>query len=437
MRRSGSRKVKVSFTAGQLTHFGGVYLLHQFLQQLKFRTFLGRRLQCDERNNHFTISERLCALLYPMILGLHQSLELTALLGTNGVFQYLTGLPKFPHPDTLRQFLSHKATTLHPRLRTVHDDLRTHFLVAPRPRSTCWLDFDSTVRSLYGNQEGVVRGYNPGHRGERSYHPLLCTEAHGGDCLGGELRYGNASVAAGVVAMLDGILALVPPEVRAIRTRADAGFYDKKFIARLSQNRIGFAVVAHCTPRLKCKLPGLRYTRMNNAVATAEFRYQPRRWPQPYRFVVLREKLTERRQEQLRLFTVDAFAYHVIVTNLALTPYGVFAFYLDRAGLERIVRILKDDYPFAKAPTHSFPANAMYAELSLLAYNLIVWFRRLCLPDDWQTYTVGTLRQRLLLVPGNFTRTGNRPELKLPKNNPYQDTFRSAMQRLRMLRSLV
>ena len=43
MRRSGSRKVKVSFPAGQLTHFGGVYLLHQFLQQLKFRTFLGRR----------------------------------------------------------------------------------------------------------------------------------------------------------------------------------------------------------------------------------------------------------------------------------------------------------------------------------------------------------------------------------------------------------
>ncbi len=141
--------------------------------------------------------------------------------------------------------------------------------------------------------------------------------------------------------------------------------------------------------------------------------------------------LPEPRQAQLKLLKMDRYAYRVIVTSIDLTPSGVFHFYDGRGGMmERIVRILKDDFPYAKAPTHTFDANATYAELSLLAYNLVIWFKRLCLPDDWQTSTVGTLRRRLLLIPGTLTRTGNRPELKLPKNNPYQDIFASALKRI-------
>jgi hypothetical protein len=44
------------------------------------------------------------ALLYPMILGLER-IETTQLLRQNGVFQYLTGLPRYPDATTLRRFL--------------------------------------------------------------------------------------------------------------------------------------------------------------------------------------------------------------------------------------------------------------------------------------------------------------------------------------------
>lgn len=437
MHRTGSRNVKVTFSAGQLTHFGGVWLLHRWFQRLLLRTYLSRWLYVPERNNHFSVTERLLAIVYPMILGLN-TVELKALLGTNGVFQYLTGLPKVPHAETLRRFLLQKSPLLFPRLHAAHGDLRTRFLALPATRSSYWLDFDSTARTLYGNQEGVVRGYNPGHRNEKSYHPLVCTEAHLRDCLGGVLRYGNAHTADGVLAMLDAVLAMIPAGVREIRTRADAGFYDQRFIARLSQNDIGFAVVADLTLPLQHRLSGLRYRRINAWESTAEFRYRPGAWPQPSRFVVLRERLTEPRQAQLKLLKMDRYAYRAIVTSLDLTPYGVFQFYDGRAGMmERIIRILKDDHPFAQAPTHSFTANAMYTELSLLSYNLVIWFKRLCLPEEWQSYTVGTLRHRLLLIPGIFTRTGNRPELKLPKNNPYQDIFTAASRRIRILKPLV
>ncbi len=159
--------------------------------------------------------------------------------------------------------------------------------------------------------------------------------------------------------------------------------------------------------------------------------------PRKIFFGVLREKLTEERKEQLKLFTLDKYAYHCIVTNLSLTPYGVFSFYEDRTEIERVIRTLKEDYPFATAPTNGFPANALYAELSLLAYNIVTWFQRLCLPPEWQSYTVATLRHRLLLVPGVFVKIGNRPELRLPKNTPHKEVFEYAQKKIKELRPLV
>ncbi|HEY4479683.1 MAG TPA: IS1380 family transposase [Candidatus Paceibacterota bacterium] len=436
MPRTGSKNVKVAFTAGRLTHFGGVFLLHQFLHTIKLRTYLHERLRMVERNNHFSITERLVALLYPTILGLDK-IELTALLGTNGVFQYLTGLPRVPNPTTLRRFLITNAHVLLPKLRTAHNLLRAHFLDLLESRSSYWLDFDSTARTLYGNQEGALKGYNPHHPGKKSYHPLICTEARLQDCLGGELRYGNVHTATGVDAMLNAVLEILPASTRIIRTRADAGFYDGDFIQQLCDNRIEFVVVAHMTVPLKHKIPALRYTKIDGVYSSAEFQYQPHGWKQKHRFVVLREQLTDKRDAQLTLFKMKAYAYHVVVTNLSLTPQGVFTFYKNRSAMERTVRTLKEDYQFGAAPTGNFAANALYAELSLLAYNIVIWFRRLCLPNDWQSYTVATLRHRLLLVPGVFTKTNNRPTLKLPKNNPHQNTFLFAEERIKKMKSLI
>ena len=435
MSRTGSKNIKVGFTAGHLTHFGGVYLLHCFLQKLQVRSYLYRQLRMSERNNHFSITERLFALIYPMILGLDR-IELSALLGDNGVFQYLVGLPVFPNPTTLRRFMTSKAEKLLPRLCSAHNDLRKHFLVLPKEISSYWLDFDSTARTLYGNQEGVVRGYNPGHKGKKSYHPLICTEAHFRDCLGGELRYGNAYTADGVSTMFNSVRNLLPASGRTVRVRADSGFYDNDFVAKLSEENIGFAVVAKMTRPLQIKVPGLKYKRINQNESSAEFKYQPHGWERPRRFVVLREKLTEKRKEQLKLFTIAEYAYHTIVTNLPLTPSGIFGFYEERAAMERIVRTLKEDYPYGTAPTNGFAANAFYAELSLLAYNIILWFQRLCLPDEWQSYTLGTLRHKLLLIPGVFTKTNNRPMLKLPKNCPAKNTFEYAQEQIKKLSPL-
>lgn len=434
--RSGARKVRASFTAAALTHFGGIFLLHSFLQQIRLRTYLSDLITYRERNSRYTISELLLALIYPMVLGL-ENVEVSALLKNNGVFQYLTGLPSFPDPTALRRFLIRSAPTLLPELCTAHDALRTLFLCLPTAPSSIWLDCDSTVRTLFGHQEGAEVGYNSRHRGRRSYHPLLIREAHRNDILGGLLRPGNASSADRIQELIKAVMMILPRGV-AVRLRADAGFYDGDLVRFLKENRISFVIVADCTGPIKRRLPGLRYQRISSEISMAEFRYQPMKWDTKERLVALRKKLPDDPAlPQGTLFTLNRYAYRVLTTNLSLTPYGVFQFYDDHAGVERVIRTLKDDYPFARAATNNFEANALYGELSLLAYNLITWFKRLCLPMDWQSYTLPTIRHRLLLIPGEFTRSKNIPTLRFPRNNLYQDTFTFAQARIKKLTPLI
>lgn len=178
----GAQKVHVKFTSNRLTHFGGVYLFHLFLKQIGWRHLIGRRIKFEQRNTQYTISEQLFSLLYPIILGLSH-IEISKMLGNNGVFKMLIGLSGFPNPVTLRRFLIRGSNELQLQLIRLHDRVRKYFIDQIVPNKKLLVDMDSTVCTIYGDQEGAVKGYNPRHRGKKSYHPLFCFESHSGTIL--------------------------------------------------------------------------------------------------------------------------------------------------------------------------------------------------------------------------------------------------------------
>jgi hypothetical protein len=82
----GPRKLRYAFTGQTLTHFGRVYLLHRFLSRLRLKRRFVTDVRFLQRNNHYSVSEMVLALLYPMMLGLER-LEATHLLRHNGVIR--------------------------------------------------------------------------------------------------------------------------------------------------------------------------------------------------------------------------------------------------------------------------------------------------------------------------------------------------------------
>jgi Transposase DDE domain group 1 len=117
-----------------------------------------------------------------------------------------------------------------------------------------------------------------------------------------------------------------------------------------------------------------------------------------------------------------------------LQPLNLWRFYNDRAGVELVIRQLKGDYAFGHIPGRHFFANEVYFHLLLLAYNLINWFKRLCLPPNFQNPTLQTLRQRILLTPAQLSRAHNRPRLLLPAMGQYEKAWRYTLNRINHLK---
>lgn len=61
------------------------------------------------------------------------------------------------------------------------------------------LDFDSSVHTVYGNQEGAEVGYNPRDPGKNSMHPLYIFEGNTRLCLHAELCNGKAYTSNGMI----------------------------------------------------------------------------------------------------------------------------------------------------------------------------------------------------------------------------------------------
>src|SRR5487761_189599 len=414
--RYSPRNIRIACNHEGLTHFGGAYFFQEFLRVLQFRDFLARQLTYPRRNRRYSVAQMILALVYPIVLGLDR-IETASFLRSNGTFQYLTGLQSFPDPQTLRRFLLQAPENFWRQLHGLNDQLLQHFIHLPDHRSRLIFDLDSTVVTVFGHQDGAAVGYNPRYRGKRSYNPLLCIEANSAYLWDAELRAGNVGTWDGTVELLDTCFVNVPPGIRELRARADAGFGFDPVLNALESWPAQYAVVARLTPAFRNLLPGLRYAQVNRDWQMADFEHRSHGWRKARRFVVARRFIPEA-EPQPTLFTLGRYVYRAWVTTLPLTPAGVWYFYDARAAMEVRIRELREDYALRKIPTRSFPANALYLEIIRLAYNLVTAFQRTCLEPDWQSLTLQKLRFKLFLLPGAMTRPQNRPVLRL-KDSPF------------------
>jgi hypothetical protein len=432
--RHSPRNVRIACNHRGLTHYGGVFFFHEFTRVLQLRDFLARHLRYPRRNQRYTLSQMTLALVYPILLGLGR-IETASFLRGNGTFQYLTGLPDYPDPQTLRRFLRGAPDDFRRQLHRINDRLQQQFIHWPEHRSRLILDLDSTVVTVFGRQERAEVGYNPRYRGKRSYNPLLCLEANSSLLWDTELRPGNAGTWEGSVELLATCLASLPTDTRELRVRADAGFGYNPVLDILEARPAQYAVVARLTSGLKCKLGGLRYERANSRWQLAELEYRPQGWSSSRRFVVARRPIEEAEPEPT-LFHLARYLYRAWVTNLPLTPAGVWHFYDGRAGMEPRICELREDFAMRKIPTRGFAANALYLEVIRLAYNLVTAFQRTCLPKEWQDLSLSTLRYRLFWLPGELTRPQHHPTLRLaaaPAIQSWADQIQHRLHRLKPL----
>jgi hypothetical protein len=92
------------------------------------------------------------------------------------------------------------------------------------------IDFDSTVITRYGNQQGGAKGYNPNKKGRNSHHPLMAFVSQTRLVANAWLRPGNTGDSSSRVAFMQETFDEALKSKRIGLVRAHSGFIRKVYL---------------------------------------------------------------------------------------------------------------------------------------------------------------------------------------------------------------
>ena len=434
----GIKNIQISFGNNDLTHFGGLFLIHTFCKKLKLKQSLQFYVKHQQRGQKYQTAEYILLLIYAIILGVGR-IENIRFLQINGFFKKTIGMDPLPDPTAIRRFLYRLTPKTIRQIVKVHNMIQKKIFLLLHTKTSVTFDIDGTVLTIYGNQQRAKVGYNPKKRGKKSYCLMLCFESNR-EFWYGSLKSGNVSQVKVARHIINDALAKLPLPIYRIRVRLDAIFYSRKLIEDyLDEKNIGYTIEAQLKEPMLPLMENAKYSPYKGDWEIAEFKYKPGDWKTSHRFVVMRRPLPEDPDEkpQLKLFEMKNYGYRVLVTNLGLKSRNIWSFHSQRAqGAEQNIKELKLNYSLAKIPTKSYIANVAYLQILLFAFNITNWFKWLCLPKEYRYATLQTVRERLLSIPARLTKTGNKNMLKFPAGYWYKDILNSTMLKIEKLKPI-
>jgi hypothetical protein len=405
LRLQFDRSVKLAFRGSSISSDGGL-LLHRELDDTLDLSEMAAGLIADPRTGR-NGRHRLAALLRQSIfsrLAGYEDVNDADRLCRDPVMRQLVGGRAVKHGAASASAMGRFETEMLTRPENLEAlaDLPGRWIDAVhdrRPPKSITLDMDSSESPVHGDQEGSV--WN-GHFQSKCLHPLFVFNQFG-DLERCALRPGNVHSADGWENVLRPVLsrysAKVRPSITRRRFRADAAFaipvlFDLleaegwDYAIRIKGNRKLYDQVAFLTRRRPGRPP-------NHVVRHyASFHYRAKSWPKPRRVVA---KIEFHPGE---LFPTVGF----IVTNRSLPNERVLAFYNGRGTAEQYIKEGKHALKWTRLSCMRFAANAVRLQLHALAYNLANFLRTLVTPTEIETWSLTSLRERLIKTGARLVR---------------------------------
>ena len=347
--------------------------------------------------------------LLAILAGHKRYAHITGLRG-DAVSPQILGMNKIISEDALRRALSRmsaeqSSTWLVPQLMaSVQGALSTPWI----------LDIDTTIKPLYGKQDGAQVSYNP-HKPGRPSHALHTYWV-------GNLRLvldvvvspGKEHSAGKARPGLMGVLDKLTPQQHPALVRGDCGFGNEPFIAELESRGQPYLFKLRQTAGVK-KLLARQFARddwttpgpSDQGWSAVEDTLKLSSWDKARRVVILRRAVktdlalsrkTEDQQIELLMpdKDVQVWEYAVLVTSsgYALEVFGQL--YRDRADCENGFDELKNQWGWGGFTTQDIERCQASARAVALVYNWWSWYCRAAQPGA----RMEAITSRALLLAG-------------------------------------
>jgi hypothetical protein len=431
------------FQGSNMTAYGGLLPVAAMLEKLQFQQLIEEHVTIKR----LTTSMPGCRFVLAMILALYvgfSRLNHFQFLQREPMLTGILEVGELPVQSSFWRFLASLHLGVARQLPAVGRQMRQRVWEAAHVGlQEVTLDTDTTVQTVYGRQMGARKGYNPQHRGKKSYQPILTFLAETREFVGGELRRGDRPTGKQIAAHLDSVFAALPESVERVYARADSGFYCWEAVAAYAKHGCRFVISAQKTPRLVEELKAARWTGSprTDAEGQCELRYQPEGWGRAYRFVALRylkKAKPAAQHEQYQLFDTPEYTYRVFVTDMDAPIDVVVGFYRQRGGAENLIKEANNDAGLAAHPSARWDMNCVHFQLAMLAYNLNCWlmlFHReeQAKVEDLRHTTLATARLRFLFVAAKIVRHAGAVVVRYSDHYAEQGTLGRLMDRLRAI----
>lgn len=353
-------------------------------------------------------------LLLGILAGHWRYAHLTA-LRFDEVAPALLGLGRIVSEDSVRRAIRRLdqiggRTWLQRHLQSSYEELLTSLWV---------LDIDTTIKPLYGRQQGATLGYNPQKPGRPShvYHTYWIAALR--LCLDVEVRPGREHAAGYGLDGLWAQLERLPREKWPHLIRGDCHYGQEACLVEAERRQVGYLFKVRRTTRARALLDQLelahavRWQPAGQGWEATEAQLALSGWTRRRRVIVLRRRLRDARgpraerrraRQELPLLTAAGlevatcerldYEYQVLATNLPHGAETLVALYRERGDAENPFDELKNQWGWAGFTTHAFTACQHTARLIALCYNWWTLYARLL--DPGRHHEALTSRPRLL-----------------------------------------
>ncbi len=424
-RRGRVSKISASTAYGtcseQLSPFGGLLGLVKFLDLFDFEKHFNEAYIAPTRETKLGDCAMVLGIVMLMFIGFNRIwhfvyIRLESMLC--GIFK----VPKLPAASTYWRYLDSLGINQAQALLRIMSRLREQaWKRCGIKYSHIAIDIDTTVETIYGDQEGGRVGHNPKHRGKKGYRPILCFIEQTREYLYGKLRKGETVSGEETAKVIRTLKNHLPSCVQKVLLRADAEFMSWNSVEAALEEGYDFIFSnKQCEPLFDQQIWYRPYRREE-----AEFNscmYQPFGWKQSCRFVAMRlPKKPEdtKKQTQQELFEEDHYSYRIFCTNLSGKAHAVIDTYDKRADAENLIGEAKQEGLDA-IPSGKFKNNYAFFQIAMLAYNLWRYFKLLAnrcggkakmfvgIADN----KIRIARLKLLMIGAKVVKSGNRNMVK-------------------------
>ena len=260
------------FTSRNLTAYGGLLPIATMLERLGFQSLVEETLTIQRLTRAMPVYQFVLAMVLALYVGFARLNHLRFLERE----PMLTGILKvlrLPPQSTFWRFLASLHLSVAGQILKIQRVLRQRVWEAAHIQlKVVTIDTDTTVHTVFGNQMGGRKSYNPKNRGKKSFQPILTFLAETREYISGELRNGDRPTGAQIARHLESVFAGLPPSVETIYARADSGFYCAEAVEAYEKANVQFIISARKTSRLVDELKAADWKRSHRPTLTGSAR---------------------------------------------------------------------------------------------------------------------------------------------------------------------